>query len=87
MGMSEHSRNVYEGIFERKGPRICRYFAEHSNIEALEMLVERNWVTMADIDSELDIAMRDGRPQATACLLEIKHRYAPSQPVGLDFSL
>ena len=87
VGMSEHSRDVYEGIFERKGPRICRYFAEHSNIEALEMLVDRGWVDMADIDSELDIAMRDGRPQATACLLEVKHRYAPTQPVGLDFSL
>ena len=87
MGMSEHSRAVYEGIFERKGPRICRYFAEHSNIEALEMLVGRGWVDLADIDSELEIAMRDGRPQATACLLEIKHRYEPAQPAGLDFSL
>lgn len=87
MGMSDHSRNVYEGIFERKGTRICRYFAEHSNIEALELLMERGWIDLDDIGSELDVAMRDGRPQATACLLEIKHRYAPAQPAGLDFSL
>ena len=91
IGMSDHMREVYEGIFERKGQRMCRHYAEHSRIDALEFLVDGGWIGLDEIESELDIALRDGRPQATACLLEMKHRLAPDEASslagGLDFSL
>ena len=91
VGMSEYTRGVYEGIFERKGQRMCRYFAEHSQLDALEFLVDGGWIGLEEIESELEIALRDGRPQATACLLEMKHRLVPDETSGLagglDFSL
>lgn len=87
MGMSEHARGLYEGIFARKSARICRYFAERGDIEALEFLMEQELIGMPDIEAELEVAMRDGRGQATACLLEIRHRNEAPNAGGIDFSL
>lgn len=87
MGMTEHMRGLYQGIFARKSARICRYFAERGRIDALEMLVGEGLLGLSDIDSELDVAMREGRGQATACLLEMKHRMEPASSGGIDFSL
>lgn len=87
MGMTERTRGLYERIFARKSARICRYFAEHGQIDALEMLVGEGLLDRSDIDLELDVAMRDGRGQATACLLEMKHRMEPAATDGIDFSL
>ena len=87
MGMSAHALSVYQGVFERKGKRFCRYFAERSQIDALEFLIEGGWIDLEDINAELDIALRDGRTQATACLLEMKHRLEPTCAKGVDFSL
>ena len=87
MGMSAHTRGLYRGIFERKSARVCRYFAEHAQLDALEFLVDEGLVGLDDIESELDVAMRDGRGQATACLLEMRHRLQPGSAGGVDFSL
>lgn len=85
MCLSEHSRELYEGIFQRKGAAVCRYFAEKGDLDALATLVELGLLSADTIEAELRITSREGRTQATACLLELQHRMKPSP--GVDFSL
>lgn len=85
MGLSEHSRALYVNTFVRKGRHICRYFADMGNLEALVWLIDQRLLDENNIEVELETSSREGRTQATACLLELQHRYKPS--IGVDFSL
>ena len=85
MRLSARSHELYEGVFARKGTQVCRYFASHGNLGALETLLDMQLLDWTDVESELKMSTREGRTQATACLLELKHRMQPGS--GIDFSL
>ena len=85
MNLPDETRELYEGIFARRSAQVCRYFAEHANLAALEELCERGLLDEETVEVELAVSVREGRAQATGCLLELKHRWVPD--AGIDFSL
>ncbi|WP_158539840.1 leucine-rich repeat domain-containing protein [Gordonibacter sp. 28C] len=85
MRLDERTRELYEGIFQRKSAAACRYFAEQGDLDALAWLVDRGLLDGSTVEAELSTTSREGRTQATACLLELQHRTMPS--AGVDFSL
>lgn len=86
MGMSERARSLYEGILMRKGLRVCSYFADLGHLDALELLVDKGLLGLPTIVKALEASTREGNPQATACLLEMKRRMEGGG-AELDFSL
>ena len=78
-------RELYEGIFLRRSAPVCRYFAEQGDIAALETLYDKELLLQEDIEEALEIAVAEGRTQATGCLLELKHRRMST--AGIDLSL
>lgn len=85
MQLAPRTREVYENIFRRKGRQTCRLFAEKGDLGALQELVDRDLLDPGSIEAVLEDTMREGRTQATACLLELQHRCQPS--AGVDLSL
>ena len=85
MCLSDHTRGLYENIFQRKARQACRYFADQGDLDALAWLAGRGLLDDGAIEAELGTATREGRTQATACLLELQHRLMPA--AGVDFSL
>ena len=85
MCLSDHTRELYENIFQRKARQACRYFADQGDLDALAWLAGRGLLDDGAIEAELGTATREGRTQATACLLELQHRLMPA--AGVDFSL
>lgn len=85
MRLADHTRGLYEGIILRKNRPVCRHFAERGDLESLLWLDGRGLLDADSVGAELDAAMREGRTQATACLLELRHRSMPN--AGVDFSL
>lgn len=85
MRLADHTREVYENIFRRKARQTCRLFAEKGDLVALQELTGRGLLDAGSIEAVLEDTMREGRTQATACLLELQHRCQPS--AGVDLSL
>lgn len=85
MRLDERTRELYEGIFQRKSAAACRYFAEQGDLDALAWLADRGLLAEDVVEAELRTTSLEGRTQATACLLELQHRTMPS--AGVDFSL
>ncbi|WP_139652896.1 leucine-rich repeat domain-containing protein [Raoultibacter phocaeensis] len=83
--LSEHMREIYCNIFARKPRQACRVFADKGDIQALAWLSAHGLLDASAVEAELDASSHEGRTQATACLLELKHRFMPS--TGVDFSL
>ena len=85
MRLPDATRELYEGIIVRKARSVCRYFAEQGDLDALVWLSGKGLLDAASVEAELNATSREGRTQATACLLELHHRSMPS--AGVDFSL
>lgn len=84
MRLSEHMREVYESLLIRKRLPVCRFFAEKGDMESLVWLSAEGLLDQAAIDAELDATVHEGRTQATACLLELKHRLMPEPDIDLS---
>ncbi len=91
MRLTPYLREVYEGVFRRRCPVICRYFASRGDLASLELLMEWDLLPEEEVSSALEETMRAGHAHATACLLELRHRMNPDPigagAVGIDFSL
>lgn len=83
--LDDHMREIYLGIFERRSAAVCRYFARHGDLEALEALWRLGVLDEKCVEGELEWAFSAGQAQATACLLEVKRRHLGG--TGIDFSL
>lgn len=83
--LSGRMREVYTGIVAHRAAQVCRYFAGRGDIESLDFLVGTGALSADAVSAEAERAAESGDAQASACLLELKHRHGA--PVGIDFSL
>lgn len=85
VALSARTRELYEGIFERRACKIGRYFAEKGDIDALSELAQRNLLDERSASEALEEVTRCKDTQAIACLLELRRRFFDTAKI--DFSL
>lgn len=87
-GLTQDSLELYLGILGRKQDKICTYFAQKGDLEALSDLVQWGVLSQETVEGLLETSTTSGSTQMTACLLELAHRSGWQEADrGLDWSI
>lgn len=84
-GLSQHAREVYRAVLSEEAEYALALAIRTKKIEALPELFEFGMINAENIIPLVDYTVKINAPEFTALLLDLKNRYFPDMPGGLEF--